>query len=757
MLSNLGSGGGKTAKPSFVSYVTPEEIKSEKELYKKENQPDLLPGEVVFCSASTVLKYTQDELSQRGVFGTLLCTNFRVSFVSDELQAEETCKVFKNKLYDENDIPLACVDNIYGGYEDKKKLITGGQVKNKYPSKMIIHCKDLRVFQFSLTYSKEEDAKKIFQGIVHHCLEPKSLRCVYAFSYCESTSCPEMQRNERTMLFDCPEDWTKDMKRIKGNCRLVTENSNFQLSPKLPQFFIVPSNVSDEDLTKFQGNGLPLWCWSHHSGCALFKTASLPLPQEDNVSQKYMDRMLTAVAHNHLYSVKTEDLSDTLPTVQDIQLSYNKFKQFFLIDNTTEFWMSDMKWFSSLENCGWLDIIRQCLLKAVEVVECLEKENTNVLIMEESGSDLCCVISSLVQLMLDPHYRTLLGFQSLVQKEWLVGGHAFLDRSNPLHLKEKVESQSPVFLLFLECVWQLHQQYGPAFQFSETYLTVLSDSVHVPIFATFLFNNDCHRASVLRAESPSSQRALLNCPSVWDWWVQFDCGAQDLFINPLYAQKSRHDRSQRKSHRPKHQRQLSLPSSAFKTPSKKGFFKDEADSLKKILGAKRISRWMVSPSSDYPPTSSAKEFYEAWQTNPLDYHGMLLPCLDGPSIRVWMQRYLRWIHDVQILGGGPVAMLSKVSELLAEVQEMRSELDRHACSATSNHRGAMTRTRAKTTAEDSSRSSVRLSSSFPFVTSRNWSFKPAIPTSMLQGLMMTGVAGDLASRDDDGSDPGTMV
>ena len=42
-------------------------------------------------------------------------------------------------------------------------------------------------------------------------------------------------------------------------------------------------------------------------------------------------RMLTAVAHNYLFSVKTEDLSDTLPSVTDIQLAYNKFKHFFLI------------------------------------------------------------------------------------------------------------------------------------------------------------------------------------------------------------------------------------------------------------------------------------------------------------------------------------------------------------------------------------------------------------------------------------------
>lgn len=49
-------------------------------------------------------------------------------------------------------------------YDEKKKLITGDIQANKYPSKMIIHCKDLRVFQFCLTYTKEEDAKRVIRS-----------------------------------------------------------------------------------------------------------------------------------------------------------------------------------------------------------------------------------------------------------------------------------------------------------------------------------------------------------------------------------------------------------------------------------------------------------------------------------------------------------------------------------------------------------------------------------------------------------------
>lgn len=191
-----------------------------------------------------------------------------------------------------------------------------------------------------------------------------------------------------------------------------------------------------------------------------------------------------------------------------------------------------------------------------------------------------------------------------------------------------------------------------------------------------------------------------------------------------------------------HQRQLSLPSSAFKTPPKKGFFKDEADSLKKLLRVKRLSRWMVSPESSAAGTAS--EFYEAWQRRPPDPHGLLLPCLSGPAIRLWIQRCLRWIPDSQIVGGGSVAVTSKLAELLAQVQELKNELESTGCrdvQAESHRR--QPRPIVFT------RGSVRPSSSFPFASGRSWCSKPAIPTSLLHSLM---VSDKLASQDDESSE-----
>lgn len=69
--------------------------------------------------------------------------------------------------------------------------------------------------------------------------------------------------------------------------------------------------------------------------------------------------------------------------------------------------------------------------------------------LEGAGRDLCCVISGLVQLLLDPHFRTITGFQSLLQKEWVAGGHPFCDRLGHI-VKTNSEKVGLIYLYLLE-------------------------------------------------------------------------------------------------------------------------------------------------------------------------------------------------------------------------------------------------------------------------------------------------------------------
>uniref|UniRef100_A0A8C3JR45 Myotubularin-related protein 12 n=1 Tax=Calidris pygmaea TaxID=425635 RepID=A0A8C3JR45_9CHAR len=727
----LGSG-AKATKPSFVSYISPEEIHI-KECIEKEVNPRLLPGELLLCEASTVYKYIQEDGSNRGTYGKLVCTNFKIAFLDDDSASDDNEPQLKNKIVGENDITLQCVDQIYGVYDEKKKLLTG-QLR-KYPEKLIIYCKDLRVFHFCLRYTKEEEVKRIVSGIVHHSQTPKLLKRLFLFSYASAAPNNTDGRNQ-TVMFDTLEDWRDELERTKGNVKYkaVTINEGYRVSEKLPLYFVVPICVSEESILKYEGRGIPIWCWSCHNGAALLKMSAFPKEQDDSTSQTqkaFLDGIYKTICKAPYELLKTDDLSSSLPSLQDIQTAYTRFKQLFLIDNSTDFWATDVKWFSLLESTNWLEIIRRVLKKAIEVAECLERQHTNVLLIEESATDLCCVISTLVQVMMDSYSRTKSGFQSLIQKEWVVGGHGFLDRCNHLHKSDKEEA--PVFLLLLNCVWQLVQQYPPAFEFTETYLTVLSDSLYVPIFSTFFFNSQHQKDTNTSGESLKTQSGPFRFLTVWDWSVQFDPKAQAFLNNPLYAEKPKPDKSQRKTTRFKHQRQLSLPLTPTKSSSKRGFFREETDHfIKNILG-KRIGK--LINSSDEPP-NSFREFYDSWHSKPVDYHGLLLPRIDGPEIKVWAQRYLRWIPEAQLHGGGTIATAAKILDLMEEVQSLQVKMDEEHSQAISGDVHSVPLLR----------NSARLSSLFPFALLQRQSVKPALPTSTWKDLEDED---DLVKRDDE--------
>nr|XP_060617335.1 myotubularin-related protein 12 isoform X2 [Anolis sagrei ordinatus] len=713
MLGAAGGGAGpKAAKPSFVSYISPEEVYI-RESTEKEVEPHLLPGELVLCEASMVWKCVQDNGSHRGTYGKLICTNFKISFLCQESTLEDELQ-FKNKIIGQNDITLQCVDQLFGVYDDRKKPIYG-QLR-KYPETIIIYCKDFRVFRFCLRYTKEEEVKRIVSGIVHQTQTAKLFKRLFLFSYA-SAAPNDTDVKTGTVMFESMKDWRQELERTKGNLKfkVVGSNEDYRVSKKLSPYFVVPMAVSEQDILQYQGKGIPIWCWSCHNGTSLLKMSTLPKEQDDNTMQMqkiFLDGMYKTIDKPPFEALKIEDLPSSLPSLPEIHVTYSRFKQLFLIDNSTDFWDTDVKWFSLLENTNWLEIIRRCLKKAVEVVESLEAQNTNVLLTEENASDLCCVVSCLVQIMMDSYCRTKLGFQSLIQKEWIMGTHAFLDRCN--HLRQNEKEEAPVFLLFLDCVWQLVQQYPPAFEFTETYLTVLSDSLYIPIFSTFFFNSQYHKDTTLYGGSLNTEGSKLSYLSVWEWSVQFEPEAQALLNNPLYAEKPKLDKSQKKTTRLKHQRQLSLPLAPTKPAPKRGFFKEETDQLLKNILGKRISR-LITSSDDLQTNFS--EFYESWHSKLVDLHGLLLPRLEGPEIKVWAQRYLRWIPEAQLPGSDTVS--TKVLDVMEEVQGLQKKMDEKHSSVSDED----------VEASPFQRNPARLSSSFPFASLQRHSFKPVLPTS----------------------------
>lgn len=169
------------------------------------------------------------------------------------------------------------------------------------------------------------------------------------------------------------------------------------------------------------------------------------------------------------------------------------------------------------------------------------------------GWDRTSQLSSLSMLLLDPYYRTLKGFVVLIEKEWLSFGHMFATRnrlvgsskaskvkdgdlfkpaagglpypkiqsdaispglkdveqqfneqahsmSPPAQQKLRFSSSqtSPIFLQFVECVYQLLVQNPGKFEFNQHFLLFILRQVYSCSNGTFVFDNENARVRALQ-------------------------------------------------------------------------------------------------------------------------------------------------------------------------------------------------------------------------------------------------------------------
>ena len=165
----------------------------------------------------------------------------------------------------------------------------------------------------------------------------------------------------------------------------------------------------------------------------------------------------------------------------------------------------DHCWLSEVEKTNWLQIINSVLQGANKVAKLLST-GTSVVTHCSDGWDRTPQITSLVQFILDPYYRTFKGFQVLIEKEWVSFGHNFCDRVG--HTRPKDPSHvSPIFLIFLDCIFQIMDQFPCSVEFNEQLLFFIMENVYACRFGNFLFNSE---------KQAKEYRKLQRTVSIWD-------------------------------------------------------------------------------------------------------------------------------------------------------------------------------------------------------------------------------------------------
>ena len=155
------------------------------------------------------------------------------------------------------------------------------------------------------------------------------------------------------------------------------------------------------------------------------------------------------------------------------------------------------------------------------------KQNYTILIHCSDGWDRTSQLCSLCQIILDKRYRTIEGFINLIEKDWLSFGHLFGFRNGYYHDEDidlnfgNQEQKSPIFIQWLDAVYQIVIQNYNKFEFNVNLLKFLAEEVNNGKYGTFLFNSDKERDEF---------KAQENTVSVWTDVLN----NKSEYINPIY-------------------------------------------------------------------------------------------------------------------------------------------------------------------------------------------------------------------------------
>mmetsp|Transcript_5160 Transcript_5160/g.7900 ORF Transcript_5160/g.7900 Transcript_5160/m.7900 type:complete len:898 (+) Transcript_5160:232-2925(+) len=184
---------------------------------------------------------------------------------------------------------------------------------------------------------------------------------------------------------------------------------------------------------------------------------------------------------------------------------------------------SDGNFYVRLDESGWTKHCKLLLAAAVKAAERIRLEGSSVLIHCSDGWDRTAQICSLTETLLDPYYRTLTGFCVLVEKEWCSFGYKFQDRCGHAEPHTNLpDERSPVFVQWLDAMYQLLVQFGSAFEYNESLLVFVADHVHSGLFGNFLGNSERQRVEQLNVRKSTQ--------SIWSY-VEHN---RERFVNTNY-------------------------------------------------------------------------------------------------------------------------------------------------------------------------------------------------------------------------------
>uniref|UniRef100_A0A8C5A5W7 Myotubularin phosphatase domain-containing protein n=1 Tax=Gadus morhua TaxID=8049 RepID=A0A8C5A5W7_GADMO len=411
---------------------------------------------------------------------------------------------------------------------------------------LVIQCRNFRVVHFVL--QRERDCHDIYSSLLR-LLRPVAYEELYAFSYNPKQN--DQQREEGWQLIDLGAEY----ERMGVPCdqwQLTDVNRDFKVCETYPRDLYVPITANKPIIvgsSKFRSKGrFPVLTYFYQEKKAAVCRCSQPLSgfSARCLEDESMLQAISKANHNSrfVYVMDTRPKLNALANraagkgyenednysnirfqfvgIENIHVMRASLQKLLEVIGNRSLSMSD--YLMGIEGCGWLRHVKAVVDAAIFLTKAVTVEGASVLVHCSDGWDRTAQVCSLGALLMDPYYRTIKGFMVLIEKDWISFGHKFADRCDQLDGDPK--EVSPVFTQFLECVWQLTEQFPQAFEFSEWFLLQIHEHVHSCQYGNFLGNNQRQREELQLREKTHS---------LWAFLMEEQQNYQNPFYSSVYG------------------------------------------------------------------------------------------------------------------------------------------------------------------------------------------------------------------------------
>lgn len=411
---------------------------------------------------------------------------------------------------------------------------------------LIIRCKDWRVIQLDI--KGQEELKSVADSI-DWLSNLDDSRLFYPFYYRPMFDIIE----DGWQTFELEREYQKILQST-DDWRVSQANKDYKLCSTYPETILVPKTITDESLVKvaqFRCLGrFPVLSYLHKPNRAVVVRSGQPMIGPSNKRCKEDERLLNAIIGNkrgYIIETRTQNISQLAktkggghepetyyPLMRRVHRPIDRYQTLTdslhkLVEACQDKNCTTEKWLARLESSNWLRHIQDVLTCACLVAQCIDHEGASVLVHGSEGMDSTLQVCSLSQIILDPDCRSVQGFEALIEREWLQAGHPFATRCKhsafaPSSIGNSDKREySPVFLLFLNCVWQIIQQFPLSFEFNEDFLILLLDHAYGSEFGTFIGNCPKERVDYAFAARTTSIWSYINRPDILQ-----------KYLNPVY-------------------------------------------------------------------------------------------------------------------------------------------------------------------------------------------------------------------------------